>query len=352
VRFRRLGGSGTLVTEFCLGTMTFGTETDEPEAHRILDEFVEAGGNFIDTADPYSDGVSEEIIGSWLARRGRSDDLVIATKVFFPMGDNPNEQGLSARWIKREINSSLRRLQLDHVDLYQAHCWDPLTPLEETLAAFDDLVHAGKARYVGVSNFMGWQLQRAALLTRIHGWARIVTLQPQYNLLAREIEWELVPVCLAEGIGLLPWSPLGGGWLTGKYRPDERPTGATRLGENPERGVEAYDKRNVERTWRILGEVERIVRERGSGATHSQVALNWLRRRPAMTSVILGVRNLTQLRDNISALEWKLSDEEAQALDEVSDPGSPYPKAFIDDAAERRQAALDSSGATGERGKV
>jgi aryl-alcohol dehydrogenase (NADP+) len=341
VRFRPLGGSGTLVSEFCLGTMTFGTETDEPEAHRILDEFVEAGGNFVDTADPYSDGLSEQIIGSWLARRARTDDLVLATKVFFPMGDGPNEQGLSARWIKHEVENSLRRLRLDHVDLYQAHCWDSLTPLEETLAAFDALVRAGKVRYVGVSNFMGWQLQRAALLTRMHGWARITTLQPQYNLLAREIEWELVPVCLAEGIGLLPWSPLGGGWLTGKYHPDERPTGATRLGEDPNRGVEAYDKRNTDRTWRILGEVGRIAEERGSAVTYAQVALNWLRRRPAMTSVILGVRNVPQLRDNLGALEWELSNGEARALDEVSDPGSPYPKAFIDDASERRQTALN-----------
>jgi aryl-alcohol dehydrogenase (NADP+) len=341
VRFRPLGGSGALVTEFCLGTMTLGTETDEQEAHRVLDEFVDAGGNFIDTADVYSDGASEEIIGSWLARRGRTDDLVIATKVRFSMGDNPNQQGLSARWIKHEVENSLRRLRLDHVDLYQAHCWDPLTPLEETLAAFDDLVQAGKVRYVGVSNFMGWQLQRTALLTRMRGWPRIVTLQPQYNLLAREIEWELVPVCLEEGIGLLPWSPLGGGWLSGKYRPDERPTGATRLGDDPNRGVEAYDKRNTERTWRILGEVERIARDRGSGMTFAHVALNWLRRRPAMTSVILGVRNLAQLRENLGALEWELTDEEVRALDEVSDPGSPYPKAFIDEASERRRAALN-----------
>jgi aryl-alcohol dehydrogenase-like predicted oxidoreductase len=341
VRLQALGRSGTLVSEFCLGTMTFGTETDEPEGHRILDEYVEAGGNFIDTADPYSDGLSEQIVGNWIARRGRSDDLVIATKVFFPMGDDPNEQGLSARWIKREIENSLRRLRLDHVDLYQAHCWDSLTPLEETLAAFDDLVHAGKVRYLGVSNFMGWQLQRAALLTRIHGWAPITTLQPQYNLLAREIEWELVPVCLEEGIGLLPWSPLGGGWLTGKYRPDERPTGATRLGEDPERGVEAYDKRNVERTWKILEVVEWIARERGSDATYAQVALNWLRRRPAMTSVVLGVRNVAQLRGNLGALVWELSDEEARALDEVSDPGSPYPKAFIDDETKRRREELN-----------
>jgi aryl-alcohol dehydrogenase-like predicted oxidoreductase len=335
MRLRPLGASGALVTEFCLGTMTFGAESDEGESHRMLDAFAEAGGNFIDTADVYSQGRSEEIIGRWLERRGHRDDLVIATKVRFRMGDRPNELGLSREWIRRAVENSLRRLQIDHIDLYQAHCWDPLTPLEETLSAFDELVRAGTIRYVGVSNFAGWQLQRAALLTRFGGWAPVVTLQPQYNLLAREIEWEILPVCQEERIGLLPWSPLGGGWLTGKYRPDERPTGATRLGENPERGVEAYDKRNTERTWRILEVVSRIAEQRG--ATPAQVALNWLLRRPAMTSVVLGARTLSQLEDNLGSAGWQLSDDELAALNEVSKPPLPeYPYGFIEDAERRR----------------
>lgn len=338
MRFRPLGG--TLVSELCLGTMTFGNESDEAESHRMLDAFVDAGGNFIDTADVYSRGVSEEIIGRWLAVRGRSDDLVIATKVRFPMGDGPNDVGLSRRRINRAVEESLRRLQLDHIDLYQAHCWDPLTPLEETLAAFDDLVRAGKVRYVGLSNFAGWQMQRAVLLTRFRGWAPVVTLQPQYNLLARELEWEVVPVCLDEGVGLLPWSPLGGGWLTGKYRPDERPTGATRLGENPERGVEAYDRRNVERTWRVIEAVTRIAEQRGAGTTLAQVSLNWLLQRPAVTSVILGARTVAQLEDNLGASGWDLSDEEVRALDEVSAPGNPYPYGFIADATRERLKRL------------
>jgi aryl-alcohol dehydrogenase-like predicted oxidoreductase len=340
MRFRPLGG--TLVSELGLGTMTFGNESDEEESHRMLDAFVEAGGNFIDTADVYSGGVSEEIIGRWLASRGVRDELVIATKVRFAMGDGPNDVGLSRRRILRAIDASLRRLQLDHVDLYQAHCWDPLTPLEETLSAFDDLVRAGKTRYVGLSNFAGWQLERAVLLTRFRGWAPIVTLQPQYNLLARELEWEVVPVCVDEEVGLLPWSPLGGGWLTGKYSPEERPTGATRLGENPNRGVEAYDKRNVERTWRILEVVARVAERRGSGTTGAQVAINWLFQRPAMTSVILGARTLAQLQDNLGAADWDLSDEEVRELDEVSDPGLPeYPYGFIEDAARRRLRQLE-----------
>jgi aryl-alcohol dehydrogenase (NADP+) len=314
--------------------MTFGVESDEPEAHRMLDAFAAAGGNFIDTADTYGGGRAEEMIGRWLARHGNRDDFVIATKVRFRMGDDPNEIGLSREWIRREVENSLRRLQVDYVDLYQAHCWDPLTPLEETLSAFDELVRAGTIRYVGLSNFAGWQLQKAVLLARVNGWAPVVTLQPQYNLLAREIEWELVPVCLEERVGLLPWSPLGGGWLTGKYRPDERPTGATRLGENPARGVEAYDKRNTERTWRILDVVARIAEQRG--ASQGQVGLNWLLRRPATTSVILGARTVSQLEDNLGATTWDLSDDEMRQLDEISAPVLPYPYGFIEESAQSR----------------
>jgi aryl-alcohol dehydrogenase-like predicted oxidoreductase len=334
MRLRPLGGTGALVSEFALGTMTFGQETDEPEAHRMLDTFVEAGGTFIDTADAYGHGAAEDMIGGWLARHRNREDFVIATKVRFRMGDRPNEVGLSRRWIRRAVENSLRRLQIDYIDLYQAHCWDPLTPLEETLSAFDELVQAGTIRYVGLSNFTGWQLQKAVLLTRLHGWAPVVTLQPQYNLLAREIEWEAVPVCLEERIGLLPWSPLGGGWLTGKYRPDQRPTGATRLGEDPNRGVEAYDKRNTERTWRILDVVARIAEQRG--VSQGQVALNWLLRRPPVTSVLLGARNVSQLEDNLGAAKWDLSDDELRQLDEISQRELPYPYGFIENATHGR----------------
>src|SRR5689334_13256170 len=264
MEYRTLGGTGTIVSTLCLGTMTFGKESSEEVSHAQLDRFVEAGGNFIDTANVYSRGVSEEVIGRWLAARpGVRDRLVIATKGRFPMGDDPNSAGLNRVSLSRALDASLRRLGVDYIDLYQAHAWDPLTPIEETLAFFDDAVRAGKIRYAGVSNFTGWQLQKAALLTQFRGLAPIVTLQPQYNLLARDIEFEVIPVCLNENIGVLPWSPLAGGWLTGKYRPDARPEGATRLGENPNRGVEAYDRRNNERTWHVVETLRALAERRG-----------------------------------------------------------------------------------------
>ena len=336
MRYRTLGSTGTVVSTLCLGSMTFGKESDEPTAHRQLDRFVAAGGTFIDTANVYQHGVAEEMIGRWLAGHNHRDDLVIATKARMPMGDGPNDVGLSRQHLMRAVEDSLRRLQTDHIDLYQMHCWDALTPLEETLAALDDLVHAGKVRYVGASNFTGWQLQRAALLAHYSGWAPIVTYQPQYNLLAREIEWELVPLCLDEGIGLLPWSPLGGGWLTGKYHPDQRPTGDTRLGEDPERGVEAYDLRNTDRTWRVLEVVAEIADSRG--LTMAQVALAWVTQRPGVTSTILGARTVEQLEDNLGAADTVLSDEETERLDKASRPGLPYPYGFIESMGRRLPA--------------
>jgi aryl-alcohol dehydrogenase-like predicted oxidoreductase len=318
MEYRRLGSTGTTVSALCLGTMTFGNESDEATAHEQLDLFVERGGNFVDTADVYTRGRSEEIIGRWLAAQpGRRDRLVIATKGRFPTGDGHNDAGLSRTHLGRALDASLRRLGVDAVDLYQAHAWDPLTPLEETLGFFDDAVRSGKVRYVGVSNFVGWQLQKAALLAGDA--APIVTLQPQYNLLARDIELEIVDVCRNEGIGILPWSPLAGGWLTGKYTRDEPPTGATRLGEDPERGMEAYGPRNAqERTWRIVDAVRAVAD--GRGVTMSQVALAWVADRPAVTSVILGARTVAQLDDNLGAAGLHLSDDEAKLLDDASAP--------------------------------
>jgi aryl-alcohol dehydrogenase-like predicted oxidoreductase len=326
---RTLGESQLAVGVFGLGTMTFGDESDEATSHAMLDRYVEGGGAFLDTADVYSRGVSEEIIGRWLARRGGADGLVIATKARFAMSDDPADRGAGRSHLERALEASLRRLGVEVIDLYQIHAWDPDTPIEETLETLNDFVESGKVRAFGVSNFLGWQLERAVLTARHRGWAPIVSLQPQYNLLTRDIELELMPLCLVENIGLLAWSPLGGGWLTGKYSRDKRPSGATRLGEDPNRGVEAYDLRNTERTWRILDAIRDIASERG--VTMSQVALNWVRQRPGVTSVLLGCRTVAQLEDNLGAADWQLSPEEMQRLNETSAPGIPtYPHGFLE----------------------
>jgi aryl-alcohol dehydrogenase-like predicted oxidoreductase len=324
MEYRTLGTSGLTVSSLALGTMTFGVETDEDGARAQLDRFVDVGGTLIDTADVYGGGSSEEIIGRWLSARGGHDDVVIATKGRFPMGEGPLDRGAGRRHLQRAVEASLRRLGVDVVDLYQVHGWDQSVALEETLQTLDDLVRAGTVRYVGLSNYTGWQLQKALRLAEMHGWAAPVSLQPQYNLLAREIEWELVPQCIEEGIGLLPWSPLGGGWLTGKYRRDERPTGSTRLGENPERGVEAYDRRNTERTWAVIDRVRAVAEARGCSL--GQVALAWVRQRPSVSSVVLGARTVDQLDDNLGSSDITLSDVEIEDLSRVSAPGiADYP---------------------------
>jgi len=253
------------------------------------------------------------------------------------MDDTGNSEGLSRRWIIRACEGSLRRLQTDHIDLYQAHQWDPATPIEETLIAFDMLVRSGKVRYIGVSNFTGWQLERTILTARHLGLSVPVSLQPQYNMLAREIEWELVPVCLEERIGILPWGPLGQGWLSGKYSRESAPTGATRLGEDPNRGVEAYEKRNIERTWKIVDVVQAVASELGVPA--ARVALRWLADRPGVTAPLLGARTVAQLRDNLLAAEISLDPEQREKLDAASAPETPdYPyRLLAENAAERRR---------------
>ncbi|REK21506.1 MAG: aldo/keto reductase [Actinobacteria bacterium] len=329
---RRLGESDLEVSVFGLGTMTFGAESDEETSHAILDRYVEAGGSFIETADVYSRGSSEETIGSWLKKRGTSDGLVVATKARFAMSDDPADRGAGRAHLERALDASLGRLGLDAIDLYQMHAWDPATPIEETLETLNDFVEMGKVRHIGVSNYLAWQLERAALVADWEDWAPVVSLQPQYNLLAREVELDLIPLCLDRGIGTLPWSPLGGGWLTGKYRRDEMPTGSTRLGEDPNRGVEAYDRRNTERTWQVLDAVQAVAD--AHSVSMAQVALNWLRERPTVASVLLGCRTVEQLEDNLSALDWRLADAEMHALNEASAPGLPgYPHGFLEELA-------------------
>jgi aryl-alcohol dehydrogenase-like predicted oxidoreductase len=318
--YHTLGRSGCAVSSMCLGTMTFGTETGEAGAHRQLDQFIDAGGTLVDTADVYSGGTSEEIIGRWFASRPAqvTERVVLATKGRFPLGGAPNDAGLSAVHLSRALDASLRRLGRDAVDLYQVHAYDPLTPLEETLRTLDGFVRSGKIRYYGLSNFTGWQLTKTVYLARELNVAPPVTLQPQYSLLAREIEWEIVPAAMDAGLGLLPWSPLGGGWLSGKYRRDERPAGATRLGEDPGRGMEAYDRRSTDRTWRVIDAVQKVAEDHG--VSMAEVALAWVTGRPVVSSTILGARTTDQLQANLRAAGLRLTPEETSVLDAASDP--------------------------------
>jgi aryl-alcohol dehydrogenase-like predicted oxidoreductase len=347
---RLLGRSGCAVSTFTLGTMTFGKETDEAGAHAQLDAFVEAGGTLVDTADVYNGGVSEEIIGRWFASRPDdvTDRVVLATKGRFPTGGAPNSSGLSARHLGRALEASLRRLQLDAVDLYQLHAFDPYTPLDETISTLDGFVRSGKIRYWGLSNFTGWQLTKAVHVARELGAAPPVTLQPQYSLLVREIEWEIVPAAADAGLGLLPWGPLGGGWLSGKYRRGQQPTGATRLGEDPGRGMEAWDRRGTDRTWQVIGAVQRVAEARG--ISMAEVALAWVTQRPGVTSTIIGARTLDQLEANLQAADLRLDAAETAALDEASAlPATDYPygelgidqrsRALADGWADRDRAA-------------
>lgn len=325
MEYRLLGASGLVVSRLCLGTMTFGDETDRAGAFAQLDAFVEAGGTFIDTADVYTHGVSEEIVGGWLAERpGVRDQVVIATKGRFPMNDHPNGVGLSRRHLSDALGASLRRLGVEAIDLYQLHAWDALTPIEEYLRFIDDAVSAGKIHYFGLSNFTGWQLAAVVERARAHNWTAPVSLQPQYNLLTRQIELEIVPAATEYGLGMMPWSPLAGGWLSGKYRRDEAPSGATRLGENPHRGMEDYDRRNSGSTWAVLDVVAQVADE--AGLTMAQVALAWLADRPRVTAPILGNRTVEQLAASLVVGDLHLDPEHTARLDAVSAPVLPdYP---------------------------
>ena len=338
MEYRFLGHTGLRVSELCLGAMTFGrqNEATEEESHAMLDRFVAVGGNFIDTANVYSTGISEEIVGRWL-RRQRRDDVVIATKVRFPMGAGPNDLGLSRKHVLSSVEASLKRLQTDYIDLYQVHCWDPATPLEETLSTLNDLVRRGAVRYIGVSNFNGWQLQRALDLSHEKGWEGFVCLQPQYNLLCRSTEWELIPISIREGLGVIPWSPLRGGWLSGKFRrgmtapPDDS---RVKLAEEKDWG-EKWSAYNNEHTWTVLDALHAVAAK--AGKTPAQVALNWLLRKPGITAPIIGARSMYQLESNLGSSGWILSEEHVRHLDDASDLQPPYPYDFIAKAAGPRE---------------
>ena len=328
MEYARLGNTGLMVSELCLGCMTFGQEADEETSREIVGRFLEAGGNFVDTADVYSKGISEEITGR--ALRDVRDDVVLATKVRFPMGEGPNDVGLSRKHIMQGCEDSLRRLGTDYIDLYQVHCWDRATPLEETLSALSDLVRSGKVRYIGVSNFTGWQLMRSLDTSEANGFERFVCLQPQYSLVERNIEREVLPVCVEEGLGVIPWSPLGGGFLSGKYRRDEDPPEDSRIAGAVESMEEYWDRRATERNWAALDVVGRISDE--TGKSYAQISLNWLLRQDGVTAPIIGARTVEQLEDNIGASGWELTREQVEDLSEASALEDVYPYRFIRNA--------------------
>ena len=325
MEYRRLGRSGLFVSSLTLGTMTFGGQgdfgkvvgaTDVAGARRQVDMCLEAGVNLFDTADIYSDGRSEEVLGE--AIKGRRDDLLLATKVRMPAGEGPNDTGLSRIHIVRQCERSLKRLGTDHIDLYQVHEWDGLTPLEETLEALDTLVRSGKVRYVGSSNYSGWQLMKALGVSERLGLQRYVSQQIHYTLQAREAEYELVPLAIDQECSILVWSPLAGGLLSGKYRRDEE--------AQEGRHLEGWDEPPVRDTDKLYDVVDVLVEvAEGRGVSAAQVALSWLLGRPGVASVIVGARTDEQLADNLKAAELVLSEEERRRLDGVSAPPLIYP---------------------------
>ncbi len=320
--YRLLGRSGLKVSSLSIGTATFGGDglwgnTDVSEARRQIDLCLDHGVNLIDTANVYSRSVSETIIGEALSD-GRRDRVLLATKVRFPTGDGPNDRGLSRWHIMRECEKSLKRLKTDVIDLYQVHEWDGQTPLDETLEALDTLVRQGKIRYIGCSNYSAWHLMKALGTSDARGYQRFVSQQIHYTLQAREAEYELVPAGLDQGVGILVWSPLGGGWLSGKYTRNSKPDDGRQV-----RGFREPPIRDWDALWDIVDVINAVAQSRAvSGA---QVALAWLLQRPLVASVIVGGRNLAQFEDNLRAAELKLSDEEVKKLDAVSQPPLIYP---------------------------
>jgi aryl-alcohol dehydrogenase-like predicted oxidoreductase len=316
--YRQLGSSGLRVSALTLGTMTFGGtgnfaavgSTDVAGATRQIDLCLDRGMNFIDTADVYSAGLAEEILGE--AIKGRRNRVLLATKARMPMGSGANDAGLSRHHLIAACEASLRRMNVDHIDLYQVHEWDGQTPLEETIEALDSLVRSGKVRYVGASNYAGWQLMKALGVADRHGYQRFVTQQVYYSLQARDAEYELVPLAIDQGVGILVWSPLGGGLLSGKYRRGvEGPAGARQLTD--------WDEPPVRDSEQLHDVVDALVEiGEGHGVSAAQVAIAWLLTRPGIVSVIVGARTDEQLADNLGAADLQLSDGELARLEEAS----------------------------------
>jgi aryl-alcohol dehydrogenase-like predicted oxidoreductase len=341
MEYRQLGHSGLRVSSLTLGTMTFGGRdrfslvgnTDVAGATRQVDMCLDRGVNFIDTADVYSIGVCEEIVGQTIKRR--RDRVLIATKARMPMGDGPNDAGLSRHHLIAGCEASLRRMGIDHIDLFQVHEWDGQTPLEETMEALDSLVRSGKVRYVGVSNFAGWQVMKALGIADRHGYQRFVTQQIYYSLEARDAEYELVPLAVDQGLGILVWSPLAGGLLSGKFRRADK-------GLEGSRALTDWAEPPVRDPEKLLDTIEVLVEVgEAHGVSAAQVALAWLMGRPGVVSLIIGARTDEQLEDNLGAAELQLSDDERARLEEVSRPPLIYPHWHQAKTARDRLGAAD-----------
>ncbi len=319
MEFTRLGSTGVNVSRLCLGMMSYGSNQwrewilEEAEARPFIRQALDAGFNFFDTADMYSLGASEEILGRAVREMVRRDEVVVATKVFFPMSDDPNDRGLSRRHIMQSIDRSLRRLGMDHVDLYQIHRWDPDTPIEETMEALHDVVKAGKARYIGASSMFAWQFAKAQRTAEAHGWTRFVTMQNHYNLVYREEEREMIPLCLDQGVGLIPWSPLARGYLAGNRR--QKGEGETVRGRTDEYGFGLYYRSGDEA---VLDRVLAIAERRG--VKPAQVALAWLLGRPGVAAPIIGATKPHHIDEAVGAIELRLDDDELRALDDAYRP--------------------------------
>lgn len=321
---RQMGRTGLRVSEVCLGTMTFGMRDwgcDEKTSHAILDRALEAGVNFIDTADIYAGGMTEQILGRWL--KGKRDQVVIATKVFFPTGQGPNDRGTGRVHVRQAIEASLGRLETDHIDLYQVHCWDRRTPIEETLSVLTDLVREGKVRTIGCSNYAAWQIEKAMRVSEREGLACFDCLQPQYSLVVRDIEREVLPVCREEGLGVIPWSPLAAGFLTGKYTRQQKPAAGTRLAN----WEDTAERHMTDRNFDLVDILARIGKERDKPV--AAVALRWLLDMPGITAPIVGARSVTQLEQSLACTGWKLGPEEWKEIDRASRIEEGYPYKFI-----------------------
>jgi len=332
MEYRRMGRSGLKVSEICLGTMTFGHGTDQAEANRLVDLALAAGVNFFDTANTYGNGQSEILLGN--ALKGRRRDVILATKFFNPTGPNPNDSGMSRVHILRALEDSLARLQTDYIDIYYIHHVDTQTPLEEMLRALDDLVHQGKVRYIACSNYEAWRLMEALWISDTKNLARFECYQPQYSLVVRDIEQEVIPVCDYKGLGVVVWSPLAGGFLTGKYQPGEQTVAGSRSAEGwayPRQ----YFAANADETLGVLLEVAQQL-----GRSPAQVALRWVLEQPAITSAIIGARTAEQARDNLLAGGWRLPADALTRLNAVSQLPDRYPASMERNMHERRNSAV------------